>query len=104
MKQPSRFVFAIVLLLGCATTGSGPPSVAFRIAGNVPDATVWIDDHLVGKLADFSKSEKRLERRLILGFHRVEIRAPGYYSVFRELEAKAGADLSIEADLHELLQ
>jgi hypothetical protein len=100
MKQLTPFAFAVVLLAGCATIGSGPPAVGFGITGNVRDATVWIDDRLVGKVSDFSRPGKRL----IAGFHRVEIRAPGYYSVFRELDVKPGADVSIRADLHEQLQ
>ena len=85
--------------LGCATAGSTAPSVAVQIAGNVPDATIWIDDRLSGRVADFSKPG----RRLPVGFHRVEVRAPGYYSHFQEVDAKPGAPVSIRADLHELL-
>jgi PEGA domain len=86
--------------LGCATAGSRPPSVGLRIEGNAPDATVWIDDRLVGRLADFSTPP----RRLMTGFHRIEVRAPGYYSSFREVDAKPGVDLVIRAELHELVQ
>ena len=84
---------------GCATIGSGPPTVAIRITGNDPDATVWIDDRLAGRLADFSKSGKRLG----LGFHRIEVRAPGAYSFFQEVEVKPGSDVAIQAVMHELL-
>lgn len=85
--------------LGCATAGAPAPSVAVQISGNVPDATIWIDDRLSGRVADFSKPG----RRLPVGFHRVEVRAPGYYSHFQEIDAKPGAPVTIRADLHELL-
>ena len=90
---------AAFLTVGCATMGSGPPTVAIRITGNVPDATVWIDDHLAGKVSEFSKSGKRLGA----GFHRIEVRAPGSYSFFQEVDVKPGSDVAIRADLHELL-
>jgi hypothetical protein len=90
----------LALFVGCATMGAGPPSTSFKIAGNVPDATVWIDDHLVGRVSELAKSEKRLP----LGFHRLEVRAPGFYSFFQEVDAQAGAAVIVRADLHELLQ
>ncbi len=89
-----------VLSFACATVGSGPPTVAMRIAGNVPDATIWIDDRLAGRMSDFSKSGKRLG----VGFHRIEVRAPGHYSFFQEVDIKPGTDVSLQADLHALLQ
>lgn len=85
--------------LSCATIGSGPPSVGLQVAGNAPDATVWIDDRLSGRLSDFARPGKRLP----LGFHRVEVRAPGYYSQFEEIEARAGSDVAIRADLRAML-
>jgi hypothetical protein len=104
MNRLARVVAAAILffgcaVFGCATAGSGPPTTAVRIASNVPEATIWIDDHLAGKLPDFAKPGKRLR----VGFHRIEVRAPGYYSFFEEVDAKPGTDISIRADLHELL-
>lgn len=101
-RQARRVALVLVAsaVLGCATAGSGPPTVALRISGNLPDATIWIDDRLVGRVSDFGATGKRVS----VGFHRVEIRAPGYFSLFQEVEAKPGADVSIAANLHELLQ
>ena len=84
---------------GCATARFGPPSVPLRITSNVPDATVWVDDHLVAKVSAFAKGEQRLP----VGFHRIEIRAPGYYSYFQELDVKPDAPASVQAPLHQLL-
>ena len=93
-------VLAVTLVLGCATAGSWQQAAPLRVAGNVPDATIWVDDHLIGRLADFSKSPKRLPA----GFHRLEVSAPGYYSSFHEVVAKSGTEVSIRADLHEIIQ
>ena len=100
IKPLALLVLLTVVHSGCATVGSGRETVALRLEGNVPDATIWVDDHLVGKLSDFSKSGKRLP----VGFHRVEVRATGYYSHFQEVDAHPGQDISIHADLHELIQ
>jgi hypothetical protein len=104
MNRLARGARAAILILGCAvlgcaTAGSGPPTTTLRIEGNVPEATIWIDDHLAGKAPDFAKPGKRLR----VGFHRIEVRAPGYYSFFAEVDAKPGTALSLRADLHELL-
>lgn len=89
----------IVWLAGCATAHFGPAAVPLRITTAVPDATVWIDDHLFGKVSDLSKGDKHLPE----GFHRIEVRAPGYYSYFQEVDCKAGTPISIDAPLHALL-
>lgn len=90
---------SLTLMAACATASFGPPTVSMRVTSNIPDATVWVDDHLVAPAAQFAKGD----RRLSLGFHRVEVRAPGYYSYFEELEAKPNTPVIIAAPLHELL-
>jgi hypothetical protein len=100
MRMLAPLLLGLLMLTGaCATMGAAPPSVAVQISGNVRDATIWIDDRLSGRVADFDKPGKRIP----LGFHRVEVRAPGYYSYFEEVDAQAGTPVSIRADLHELL-
>ena len=91
---------AAALGLGCATARSTGPSVGLRIEGSTPDATVWVDDRLVATEQDLA----RAPRRLSPGFHRIEVRAPGHYSSFHEVDAKPGDDLVIRADLHELVE
>ena len=73
--------------------------MALRVETNVPDATVWVDDVLVGKAADWSRDGRHIRP----GFHRVEVRAPGYYSVFQEIEQPEGGQAAIRADLKPLL-
>jgi len=84
----------------CATIGAGPPTVPLRVEVNVVDATVWIDDHLAGSAMSLSKPGTRLR----VGFHRVEIRHPAYYSYFTEIKPVAGDDVVVRAQLHELVQ
>lgn len=85
---------------GCATMTVGGDSVPFRVQTNVVDATVWVDDRLVGSAASLATPGTRVR----VGFHRVEIRHPTHYSFFKEIEPKKGDDVVIHADLHELLQ
>ena len=84
----------------CATIGSGIVTVPLRVEVNVVDATVWIDDQLVGSALTLSKPGTRLR----VGFHRVEIRHPAYYSYFTEIKPVAGDDVVVRAQLHELVQ
>jgi hypothetical protein len=91
---------AVVLALSCATAARfAAPTAPLRIACNVADASVWIDDHLIAQVTVFAKTEKRLA----VGFHRIEIRAPGYYSQFEEVEARPDIPIEIKASLRELL-
>jgi hypothetical protein len=100
-----RLVFAAALLLVPAAAGScahglGENAIAFRVECNVPDATVWVDDVLVGKVSDW-KSDGRHIRA---GFHRIEIRHPNYYSFFQEVELPGGSNVVVNAKLRELIE
>lgn len=103
MKMQRLVSMCLLVLAGaglsCATIGSRAPSVGLQVAGTAPDATVWIDDRLSGRLSDFARPGKRLP----VGFHRIEVRAPGYYSQFEEVEARPGTDVAIRADLRAIL-
>ena len=86
-------LFAAVLSLSCAQTLSSN-AIAVRVQCNVPDATVSIDDVLVGTTSNW-----RAPRQIRAGFHRVEIRHPGYYSFFQEVELPGGSDVIVNANL-----
>src|SRR5699024_9527490 len=85
---------------GCTTMSAAGDSVAFRVETNVPDAMVWVDDHLVGTAASLVSSGTRLR----VGFHRIELRHPSHYSFFAEVDPKKGEDVLLRAPLHELVQ
>ena len=92
------FLLGATALAGCAhTLGSG--AVGVRVECNVPDATVWIDDLLAGSAKEW-KSEGHQIRA---GFHRIEIRHPGYFSFFQEVDLPPGSRTVVNANLRELL-
>ena len=66
-----------------------------RVQSNVPDATVWIDDVLVGTAKDWNKDGRQIRA----GFHRIEVRHPGYYSFFQEVEVAGGSKVVVNAKL-----
>jgi len=87
-----------LLVAGCAHTLE-PGEVGVRVECNVPDASVYIDDLMVGNATDWKKEGHQVRA----GFHRIEIRAPGYYSFFQEIELPAGAHAVVNANLREVL-
>jgi hypothetical protein len=92
------FLLGATGLAGCAhTLSSGAAGV--RVECNVPDASVWIDDLLAGSAKEW-KSEGHQIRA---GFHRIEIRHPGYFSFFQEVELPPGSRTVVNAKLRELL-
>lgn len=93
MKQVLRFA-TLSLALACATTGIYG-AAALRVDCNVPDATLWVDDTLIGKASDWATDGKYIRP----GFHRLEVRAPGYYSHYAELDLKEGGAAVVEAEL-----
>lgn len=84
----------------CATVGAPKGVVPFRVDVNVPDATIWVDDQLVGSAVAVAKNGTFLRA----GFHRVEVRHPDYYSYFTDVTPKQGEPVMIHAELHALLQ
>jgi hypothetical protein len=86
-------------ILGCATA-IPYGAVSLRVDSNVPDGTVWVDDALVGHVADWAKDGKHIRA----GFHRIEIRHAGYYSYFQEIELPEGAHTIVKAQLHPLVE
>ena len=97
-----RLVLAAALLAlsaaSCAHTLDAN-AIAFSVECNVQDATVWVDDVLVGKVSDW-KSGKHIRA----GFHRIEVRHPNYYSFFQEVELPGGSHVVVNAKLRELIE
>ena len=75
-------------------------AIAFKVECNVPDATVWVDDVLVGKVGDWKGDGKHIRA----GFHRIEVRHPSYYSFFQEVELPGGSRVVVNAKLRELIE
>ena len=101
-----RLVGAAALCVVLAVAGGscahtlGENAIAFRVDCNVPDATVWVDDVLVGKVADWKSDGKHIRA----GFHRIEVRHPNYYSFFQEVELPGGSNVVVNAKLRELIE
>ncbi|MES1210367.1 MAG: PEGA domain-containing protein [Pseudomonadota bacterium] len=87
-----------LLAAGCAHTLE-PGAVSVTVESNVPDATVYIDDLMVGHASEWKKEGHQIRP----GFHRIEIRHPGYYSFFQEIELPPGAKAVVRAHLQEVL-
>jgi hypothetical protein len=79
--------------------GLGENAIAMRVECNVADATLWVDDVLVGKVTDW-KGDKHIKA----GFHRIEVRHPNYYSFFQEVELPGGSRVVVNAKLRELIE
>ncbi|HEY5448191.1 MAG TPA: PEGA domain-containing protein [Polyangia bacterium] len=75
-------------------------AIAMRVECNVPDATIWVDDVLVGKVGDWKSEGKHIRA----GFHRIEVRHPNYYSFFQEVELPGGSHVVVNAKLRELIE
>jgi hypothetical protein len=79
---------ALVLLAmtGCVTK---PPTTSLRLQGNVDDATVTVDDQVLGPVG-------RVEKRGVAlppGKHRVTIEKPGYFPYDELVTVKEGDPL-----------
>jgi len=86
------------LCIGCATM---KPEAAgsLQIDCNVSEAAVLLDDDLVGRAGELKKQAKSVRP----GFYRVEIRHPGYYPYFTEINVAEGGAAAVKAELHPLL-
>jgi hypothetical protein len=98
MKPWVLFAAIIALSVGCA---SMDPEAAgtLQVSCNVPDAAVLLDDELVGRAGELAKTGKTLRP----GFYRVEIRQPGYYPFFAEVNVPEGGATAVKAELFPLL-
>ncbi len=83
---------AVLVLL--ATCGCGPASTLVTVRCPVSSARIYVDDRLVGTA---------VAPRVIalqIGSHRLELRADGYYPVYRDVDLAAGGPaLVIDAPL-----
>jgi hypothetical protein len=103
LRSAQRWLGAVaavlIAALSCATWKSND-AIAMRVECNVPDATIWVDDVLVGTAANW-KSEGKFIRS---GFHRLEIRHPAHYSHFQEVDLPSGGKLLVTAKLEPVVE
>ncbi|HVX95047.1 MAG TPA: hypothetical protein VHK47_09055 [Polyangia bacterium] len=99
-RVPSLLVLTLTIALGACAHVSPPAGVTLAIETNVPDATIWVDDVLVGTVSAWAREGRHVRP----GFHRIEVRAPGHYSVFDEIDQPDGGRAIVKANLRPLLE
>jgi hypothetical protein len=90
---------AAPLAIGSCAHLPSVPTGGFRVDCNLTDATVWIDDEPVGNVSAWKAG-----RPIRAGFHRIEIRYPGTYSVFKEIDLPVDGQIVMVAKLRETLE
>ncbi|MCC6551734.1 MAG: PEGA domain-containing protein [Polyangiaceae bacterium] len=83
----AKAVMAAALLL-CASgcVARTPETVSLRMNGNVPTASVTVDDQYLGALAYVAAHGVALP----IGVHRVTVEKAGYFAWDKLVEAKSG--------------
>jgi hypothetical protein len=98
MKTLALLAVTFGFLTGCATM-KPEASGTLTVECNVPDAAVLLDDDVVGRAGELKKNGKSLRP----GFYRVELRQPGFYPFFTEINVPEGGATAVKAELHPLL-
>ena len=93
-------IAALALGLGACATWKAQDAISLRVECNVPDATIWVDDVLVGTAANWKADGKYIRS----GFHRLEIRHPAHYSHFQEIDLPSGGKTIVTAKLEPLVE
>ena len=78
---------ALSALAGASCAARSPDTVSLRMRGNVPDASVTIDDRYLGALAYVQRQGVALPP----GTHRVTVEKAGYFPWDKLVEAKSGS-------------
>jgi PEGA domain len=88
MRAAARLA-PIAALLACACQPPDSPerpTVSLRMRGTPPDAMVVVDDQSIGTLDLVAAHGVALPP----GVHHITVRAPGYFPMDREVDAKLG--------------
>lgn len=99
-RTPSLLAFTFTIAFAACAHVSPPAGVTLAVETNVPDATIWVDDVLVGTVSAWAREGRHVRP----GFHRIEVRAPGHYSVFEEIDQPDGGRAVVKANLRPLLE
>jgi hypothetical protein len=94
-----RLAACCVLLALCGCVTPPQPAANLQVQCNVADAVVLIDDVLVGRADEWAPPGRAIRP----GFHRVEIRHPGYFSHYAEIQLVDRGGAVVTASLHPLL-
>jgi hypothetical protein len=89
---------AQVVLSACASVQPPPARATLVVTSDVPEASLWIDDHYAGPVGTWRNGQP-----ILAGFRRVEVRHPSHFSFFAELNPRAGETVRVTAVLRPLL-
>ena len=81
-----RLAGAALLAVACSPAPLPPTTVSLRMSGTPPDATVTIDDQILGALGYVQARGVALPP----GVHHVTVQAPGFFPWDKEVEARQG--------------
>jgi hypothetical protein len=65
-----------------------------KLTTNVPEATLWIDDQLAGRVSEWAAG-----RVLMAGFRRIEVRQSGFFTFYKEINPRPGETVAVHAEL-----
>jgi hypothetical protein len=99
-RVPSLLILIFTVAFAACAHVSPPAGVTLAVETNDPDATIWVDDVLVGTVSAWAREGRHVRA----GFHRIEVRAPGRYSVFEEIDQPDGGRAVVKANLRPLLE
>jgi PEGA domain-containing protein len=100
--RAQTLILTLALAVGSSACAhfSAPTGVVLAVDSNVPESTIWVDDVLVGTVGAWTREGRHIRA----GFHRIEIRASGYYSVFKEIEQPDGGHATVKATLRPVVE
>lgn len=96
-----RLLALFAALAGCATTAKTTrPQAdgALTIKCAVPDARIYVDDAFVARAAEAADHPLRVRS----GTRRVEVRADGWFTAYRDVEVPANAATRVDIDLRKV--
>jgi hypothetical protein len=88
-------ILCLFLISGCATTAKTvtTQSGALTVQCAVPEARVYVDDTFVGRAGSL---------KVAAGLRRVEVRADGWFTAYREVEVPARGAARLDVDLRKI--
>ena len=97
-RRAAVWLLLAALAVGCAT-GRAAPAGTLKIECNVPEATLRIDDVLLGRAADWAAP-----RTIPAGFHRLQIADAAHFTFSAEIRLREGEGAVVRAHLQQLLE
>lgn len=97
-RSPTRLGALFVLALAACAGSSRAvrkPDATLTITCPVDDARVYVDEIFVGRAVELREHTLHV----VSGVHRVEVRADGFFTAYRDVPASSGAPGRLEVPL-----